>query len=402
MNYTQKTLIDILNTSIHKKKGNIQLNNEIDWKYMLQLSKEHNVSSLVYYGLKNSNIVDNIPSDIINEFKKYTFFTASHQIRHIKNIEEVLNLFHKNNIQTVVLKGLVVRSFYPNAEFRTMGDADIVVKKDNLEKSIDLLIGLGYKESARTNVDICFVKGDSRIELHWNLINQGRVNGGENFENNIWNELITVKVGDEDALSLNYEDLAVHLFVHLIKHLADKGCGIRHFCDIVLLLENKEDEINWDSFWSKINEYNLEKSTKIVFYICTEYLGMNIKYKVDSKKYINEKYLEMLLNDIMNHGVFGKNNEEETLARSVAFNCDEKKVSPLQQYLKVFFPPVKRLMKNYPYAEKYKILVPAAYIHRIIRCITNKEISNKDKSQFIFNGLSVIKERSPIIEWLEL
>ena len=110
----------------------------------------------------------------------------------------------------------------------------------------------------------------------------------------------------------------------------------------------------------------------------------------------------MLLNDIMNHGVFGKNNEEETLARSVAFNCDEKKVSPLQQYLKVFFPPVKRLMKNYPYAEKYKILVPAAYIHRIIRCITNKEISNKDKSQFIFNGLSVIKERSPIIEWLEL
>ena len=53
MNYTEKTLIDILNTSIHKKKGNIQLNNEIDWNYMLQLSKEHNVSSLVYYGLKN-------------------------------------------------------------------------------------------------------------------------------------------------------------------------------------------------------------------------------------------------------------------------------------------------------------------------------------------------------------
>ena len=38
-------------------------------------------------------------------------------------------------------------------------------------------------------------------------------------------------------------------------------------------LESKEDEINWDSFWEKINEYKLEKSTKIVFYICTEYLG---------------------------------------------------------------------------------------------------------------------------------
>lgn len=402
MNYTQKTLIDILNASIHKKKVNIQLYNEINWDEMLKLSVEHNVTSLVYYGLKNSNLIENIPSDIINDFKKQTFFSSSFQLKHINNISEVLRLFHKNDIETVVLKGLVVRNFYPNAEFRTMGDADIVVKKEKLDKAINLLRDLGYEEYERTNVDICFIKGSSRIELHWNLINQGRINGGENFENNIWNELITVKVGDEDALSLNYEDLAVHLFVHLIKHLADKGCGIRHFCDLVVLLESKEDEINWDSFWEKINEYKLEKSTKIVFYICTEYLGMNIKYKVDSKKYINEKYLEMLLNDIMNHGVFGKNNEEEALARSAAFNCDEKKVSPLQQYLKVFFPPVKRLMKNYPYAEKYKILVPAAYIHRIIRCITNKEISNKDKSQFIFNGLSVIKERNPIIEWLEL
>ena len=193
-------------------------------------------------------------------------------MKHINNISEVLRLFHKNDIETVVLKGLVVRNFYPNAEFRTMGDADIVVKKEKLDKAINLLRDLGYEEYERTNVDICFIKGSSRIELHWNLINQGRVNGGENFENNIWNELITVKVGDEDALSLNYEDLAVHLFVHLIKHLADKGCGIRHFCDLVVLLESKEDEINWDSFWEKINEYKLEKSTKIVFYICTEYL----------------------------------------------------------------------------------------------------------------------------------
>ena len=402
MNYTQKTLIDILNASIHKKKVNIQLYNEINWDEMLKLSVEHNVTSLVYYGLKNSNLIENIPSDIINDFKKQTFFSSSFQLKHINNISEVLRLFHKNDIETVVLKGLVVRNFYPNAEFRTMGDADIVVKKEKLDKAINLLRDLGYEEYERTNVDICFIKGASRIELHWNLINQGRINGGENFENNIWNELITVKVGDEDALSLNYEDLAVHLFVHLIKHLADKGCGIRHFCDLVVLLESKEDEINWDSFWEKINEYKLEKSTKIVFYICTEYLGMNIKYKVDSKEYINEEYLQILLNDIMNHGVFGKSNEEETFARAAAFNGDENEASPLKQYLKVFFPPVKRLMENYPYAEKYKILIPVAYIHRAFRCIVNKDISNKDKSRFIIHGLSVIKERSPIMEWLEL
>lgn len=86
----------------------------------------------------------------------------------------------------------------------------------------------------------------------------------------------------------------------------------------------------------------------------------------------------------------------------MAFNCYEKKASPLKQYLKVFFSSVKRLTKNYIYAEEHKILVPFTYIHRIIRCITNKQISNKDKSQFIVHGLAVIKERSPIMEWLGL
>ena len=136
MNYTQKTLIDILNASIHKKKVNIQLYNEINWDEMLKLSVEHNVTSLVYYGLKNSNLIENIPSDIINDFKKQTFFSSSFQLKHINNISEVLRLFHKNDIETVVLKGLVVRNFYPNAEFRTMGDADIVVKKEKLVYSI--------------------------------------------------------------------------------------------------------------------------------------------------------------------------------------------------------------------------------------------------------------------------
>lgn len=402
MNYTQKILIEILNTSIHKKKANINLKEDINWTELLNLSVDHNIISLVYYGLRNSNIIEVIPEDIKKSFKQQTFFSSSFQLRHIKNISEVLTLFHKNNIETVVLKGLVVRNFYPNPEFRTMGDADIVVKKEKLEEAIEILTSLGYEEYERTNIDICYVKGVSRIELHWNLINQGRINGGENFENNLWNDLIDVKVGEENASSLNYEDLAVHLFVHLIKHLADKGCGIRHFCDLVVLLENKEDEINWNSFWNKIRDYNLEKSVKVVFYICTEYLGMDIKYKVYYENVINEKYLDMLMNDVINHGVFGRNKEEETFARAATFNTDGNKTTPLGQYIKIFFPPIKRMMENYPYSKKYKILLPIAYIHRMCRCVTNKNISSKDKSYIIIRGLSVIKERSPIMEWLEL
>ena len=76
-------------------------------------------------------------------------------MRHVKNVTEILSKFSENNIKTVVLKGLVVRNFYPRPEFRTMSDADIVVQKKDLNAAIELINSLGYVEKVRTHADIC-------------------------------------------------------------------------------------------------------------------------------------------------------------------------------------------------------------------------------------------------------
>ena len=406
MNYTQQIMIKILSSAIHKKKFEISKCYDIykiDFDEMLRLSQEHNVTALLYYALSGTKSLSLIDSNILSQFKKLTFLRSSHQMRHVKNITEILSKFSENNIKTVVLKGLVVRNFYPRPEFRTMSDADIVVQKKDLNAAIELINSLGYVEKVRTHADICYVKEDSVIELHWKLINPGRINGGENFENEIWDDLIEANVGDSQALSLNYEDLAVHLCVHLIKHLANKGCGIRMFCDLVVLFEQKEDEINWDSFWCKIRQYNVEKAVRIVLYICSEYLEMDIKNNLDSEKYIDKKCLDMLLSDIMNHGVFGKSKEKDEIARAVAFDSDkDNEKSTFVKYFRVFFPRVKDLIISYPYADKYRILIPGPYVHRLGKWAFNKEIKASDKVNFCINGMSIIKERTPIMKWMEL
>ena len=406
MDYTQEVMIKILSSAIHKRKFELSECADvakIDFNELLMLSKEHNVTALLYYALSGTKSLSLIPSDVLNQLKKLTFFRSSHQMSHVKNVTEILAKFKENNIKTVALKGLVVRNFYPRPEFRTMSDADIVVQEKDLDSAVDLITSLGYIEKIRTHADICYIKGNSVIELHWKLINPGRINGGENFENEIWDDLIEVNVGDSQALSLNYEDLAVHLCVHLIKHLANKGCGIRMFCDLVVLFEQKEEEINWDSFWSKIRQYNVEKAVRIVLYICSKYLDMKIKAEMDNEKYIDEKYLNMLLADVMNHGVFGKSKEGEEIARAVALDSDKSnEKGDFAKYFRVFFPRVKDLVLSYPYADKYRIFVPAAYLHRLGKWAFNKDIKTADKANFCIKGMSVIKERSPIMRWLEL
>ncbi|MFR1825026.1 MAG: nucleotidyltransferase family protein [Clostridium saudiense] len=406
MNYTQEIMIKILSSAIHKRKFELSECDDvekIDFNEMLMLSQEHNVTALLYYALSGTKSLSLIPSDILEQMKKLTFLRSSYQMSHVKNVTEILSKFKENDIKTVVLKGLVVRNFYPRPEFRTMSDADIVVQEQDLDAAINLITSLGYVEKVRTHADICYIKGNSVIELHWKLINPGRINGGENFENEIWDDLIEVNVGESHALSLNYEDLAVHLCVHLIKHLANKGCGIRMFCDLVVLFEQKEDEINWDSFWSKIRQYNVEKAVRIILYICSEYLGIEIKTEMDNEKYIDKKYLDMLLTDVMNHGVFGKSKEGEEIARAVVFDADkDSEKSDFVKYFRVFFPSVKDLVISYPYADKYRVLVPVAYIHRLGKWTFNKDIKTADKVNFCIKGMSVIKERAPIMKWMEL
>lgn len=403
MTNTQEVMLKILEATIHNRKYEISEIDNIDFNEMLRLSQEHNVVAITYYGLRGTKSSQMLSNDVLNQFKKQTFSHSSHQMSHMKNVTSILAKFEENNIKAVVLKGLVVRNFYPRPEFRTMSDADIVVKEENLDKAIELITNLGYVEKVRTNVDICYIKGNSIIELHWKLINPGRINGGENFENEIWDDLIEVNVGDSKALSLNYEDLAVHLCVHLIKHLANKGCGIRMFYDLVVLFEQNEDEINWDRFWSKIRQYNVEKAIRIVMYICREYLGMKLKTNMDNEKYIDKKCLDLLLDDIMNHGVFGKSKEDDEIARAVAFDSDrDYDKGAFNKYFRVFFPRVKELVQSYPYAERNKILVPAAYVHRLGKWAFSKDIKMANKASFCINGVSVIKERSPIMNWMEL
>lgn len=401
MNLTQQTLLKILTESIHKKKYEIGTLNNIDFKELFRLSVDHNIVSLIYYGLSRTEIIKKIPGEVINDFKKSTFFASSYQLKHVKNITKLLDEFSKNDVEVVILKGLVVRNFYPRPEFRTMSDADIVVKEDKLSEAINLIEKLGYIETGRSDVDIGFTNGDSRVELHWNLISKDKLKGGEEFEKQIWNNLIEVEVEGSKALSLNYEDLAVHLMVHLLKHLSYKGCGIRYFCDIVLIFENKQDEINMDSFMNKIREYNLEKSTKIILYICKRYLGMDINYSIDIEDKINEEYLQLLMDDILNHGVFGKSNKKEEVARSLAF-YSENELSPIKKYIRVFIPEKEKIMINYPYSNKYKILLPIAYVHRLIKWSLDKNVAIDNKKAICTKGLSIIKERKPIMDWLEL
>lgn len=401
MNKAQEYIVQILNHSIHNKKIELDTNEDISWKDILEECKSHNIESLVYYGI-HSNTLKTIDKDILELWKKQTFMSNVYQINHIKQISNVLSIFNDKNIPVIVLKGLVIRDLYPKSELRTMGDADILVHEKDMEIVINILNSLGYEEEGRNTYHIEFEKGNSHIEVHWLLTNEGMFKGMDELNNDIWSNTKEVKIGDSNALSMCDEDLLLYLLIHMAQHFICSGFGIRQVCDVLLLVEQRSKFIDWNSFMIKAKRNGIDKFTMSIFAICNKLFGMSIPDELEQYKIREEKNINLIIDAIFANGVHGYSDKIAIRAKQLAYENNNNKASIIASFRCVYFPSSDKLGDKYGYAKKYKLLLPVAWIHRFVNTIFRKDYSVSDKIKLSMQGSNISKKHSELLSWLEL
>ena len=409
MNKTQEQLIEMINSAIHGRKINFNENEIVNWDKLLEEARQHSVTSLIYSSINKSSIIKSLDKERMNSFKKQALYSGINQVRHIKQTAEILKELQEESIEVIVLKGLVVRYLYPNPDLRTMSDADIIVHKDDLERISEILVKMNYKQTKYEDehgAHIVFNKENSCIEVQWTLLNEDFFKGDRSFEDSLWDNAMTVKVGEAEALSLSWEDLAVHLCVHMASHFSHKGFGVRQLCDLVLVVEKKAKEIDWIGFNEKIKKCKLEKFTAAIFNVCKKLFNMEIPKELSSIYDINEKTINLVIDDIFESGVFGNKNTDNMFGRELAFDKNTESGSSniriMGRFIRLLFPPSNEMNNKYNYAKKYKILVPIAWIHHLIEGLFNKNYNTKNKVRMLFSTISVSTNRSKLLKKLEL
>lgn len=409
MNNTQRQFVDILSASIRGKNiTNVYEN--VNWNEILDLAGSHKVEGIIYSGLNKSKLNKYVEVEKLEQLKRSTFNTGIGQLRHIKNLSNVFSKFNEENIPVIVLKGLVVREFYPRPEQRSMCDADILVHKKDVERAKFLLIEMGYifLEDHEASHHIALSHPYyPMVEIHWHLFKRdGFSSELGNFEKLIWKDAIKIKVGDAEVISLGYEDLALHLCMHMASHLAATGFGVRQLCDLVLLVESKGQEINWDKFIMKSRMYGFEKFCLIMFVLCNKLFGMDVPSELNINRVGNKRYIYALINEILESGVHGKSDMTSRFGNQLAFNFEDKDnnvtLGAIKRYLTFIFPKVYSMSDKYGYAKKFKVLTPVAWAHHLFVGIFISEYSFKDKFSFLTRGASVAIKRNKLLEWMEL
>lgn len=399
MNKAQEYIVQILNHSIHNKKIALNTNENILWKDILEECKIHNIESLVYYGI-HSNTLKTIDKETLEVWKKQTFMCNIYQINHIKQISNILSIFNDKNIPVIVLKGLVIRDLYPRPELRTMGDADLLVHKYDLDIVDQILKSNGYNEICRHGFHIAYCKGNSHVEVHWTISDEEKWIGLETFTDEVWKNAIEVNIGDSKSLSMNYEDLLFHLIIHKANHLKSSGFGIRQICDVALLVDKKREDINWNEFICKVKRSKVDKFAMIILEICNKLFEIEFPKELEYMRVKDDTYVDILIDVIFSNGVHGKTNKISSIAKY--FSDSSKKDNFITGFTNMYFPAQDKLTNRYSYAKKNKLFLPIAWIHRLLNAIFRRDFSLSEKVKISTQGSDISKEYGDLLNWLEL
>lgn len=406
MNVIQIQLKELLNSAIRGEKSCLYLKNKEEIKLFLEEAERHKVKGLIYTGWDKDISQSGISEEVLNEWKKSTFFSGIRQSNHMKNVGFVVSEFKKEGIDAIVLKGLVIRDLYPAPDQRTMNDADILVKKEDIQKTKEVLTKLGFKEGHDSCHHVDFhSKVYGEVELHWQLVDESYFRGDTSFEDGIWDRVMNVKVGGQDTLSLNWEDLLLHSCAHMASHMARVGFGIRYLCDLVVIVENKGNEICWSSFMEAAKQTRVDRFVCYLFAACDKLFGMKVPSEIDGYMKIDKGCLDELISSIYESGVHGKRNLVDNFMGEVVFDKEDEAgsdVGIIKRFLGIIFPPVDKMSDKYDYAKQYKVLVPIAWIHHLISGIFNKDYNFFDKVKFFISTIAISKKKNEMLKELNL
>lgn len=403
----RKEFIELLSAAIRGKTLIIE-NENINLKEIFKEAQPHSVTGLIYSAIDKKSKFNKINEDIIDNVKKEVIFSAINQAQHIKRTAKVLAEFNKKNIPIIALKGLVVRDFYPKADLRTMSDADVLIQSDDLDKSRELLLSLGFVEredSSNNGVHIVFDKNNLSVELHHKLVHGKLDNGHNSFENSLWKEKMLIKVDKVETLSLGLEDLLLHLCSHMAGDFAGNGFGVRQLCDVVVLVEKKGEEINWIKFLDKARKANLDKFSLVIFKACNMLFNMEIPKGLEKANNLDEKYINLFINEVFNSGNHGVKEKVGSLGNRIALklgnsnDITQRNLGKASSMLSVI---VNMTKSKYNYANKYKILVPIACIHYWIDECKRSKYNVKELIKTIISTIPRANKKSHLIQWLDI
>ncbi len=337
-----------------------------DFEKVFDISKKHNLTAIMTSIWEKSVAEKN--AEIAKRLQDEKNITILKNVSMDVEREQIESFFEEYNIWYMPLKGLILRNYYPEPELREMADNDILIDKEYQEKVHDFMIRRGYsiKDYGIGNCDEYLKKPLYNFEIHTELFDDYSNKEWSDYYSNIKNKLLKNGL----KCSFSKEDFYIYYIIHTYKHFLNGGMGIRTMLDAYLFWNKEKDNLDISYIEQeliKLKALDFENEFRLLFIKVFENDNWHNELSESEAK---------MAGYIFKSGTYGLL-ENNILNQMGCTSKNDKSISVRIKYIfRRVFPKVKFMKKFYPSVTKHVILIPYAYVYRIIKIL----ISNRAKA----------------------
>ena len=250
-----------------------------DWQEVYRIATEQSVLGLVLAGLEHSDIKP--PKELLLQWIGVVQLIEQRNKAMNEYIAELIEEMRSVGIYTLLVKGQGLAQCYNRPNWRVCGDVDLLLSKDNYEKTKAFILPKGVltepEEAGKKH--LAMQVGQWAVELHGTL----RVGLSKRVDRVLDKVQYDIFYGGQVRSWLNgqthvflpaaNEDV-VYVFAHILQHFYKGGIGLRHVCDWCRLLYTYRDSLNYELLKSRIKKAGLMSEWKAFYYLASRYLGM--------------------------------------------------------------------------------------------------------------------------------
>lgn len=357
-------LISLLKSAV-KSEPVAAAPHNIDWKELVELSKKQQVYSVICSVMN----VKDLPSEQAQELQLYNQNELLRMIAMKSELEAIEEELVKHKIKFILLKGSVLREYYPQSKMRQMSDIDILFDESKRDDVADIMQQRGFAVTNNSdNSDDYFKAPFYTFEFHRNLFFKG-ADFCPDF-GNVWENAIADDNKD-CRYHMDLNDMYIYNICHMYKHFIKSCCGIRFLIDNYLFLKKENDKLDWNYIEKRFNEIGIldfEKQTRaLAFHI---FDGNTITEEDARQLYLYTSF-----------GIYGDSKGSAVQSYSKLREDNSKASADIGFIFKRLFPTRRIMEKIYPYLKEKPYLIGYAYIHRLFKGMFNfKKISAEIES----------------------
>lgn len=261
----------------------------LDWQYIVQKAELHSVAGLMAWVIGRLRL-ESIPSDFSARLQMHYRENVMRNMVLTREMRNMLHLFKAHAIDSIVYKGpLQASEIYGNLGLRHLCDLDLIVRRQDLKKTIDVLLGNGFSLCKPTTLgeidrmledrsayECSFVNRTSGafVEIHWQVLRRHSEMGVD--ADYIWRHALPVTVGGIETFSFSNEIKFFLSCLHNEKH----GWGeFKFLCDIAWMLASP-DLVNVEAVMEEARRIDREKTVLKTILLANRLFGVPVSEAV--------------------------------------------------------------------------------------------------------------------------